>query len=340
MVPASARAFSREVERLVNEGRFLDALSALRELQVQEPCPAVEAQLVDLRHRAFAELERTTASSWSPPMAGGGQVACPVEVEAADLDLGTLRDGLNRSGCLLVRGLLDAATAADLAGGIDRALAAYDAAEDGRPVAETTPWYRPFRPHGTGYRVGGRRSWVRASGGLWTADSPRMLQRLVDLVEEVGIVDLVTAHLGERPVLSANKCTLRRVPVDANTNWHQDGAFLGREARTLNLWLALSPCGRDSPGLDLVARRFDDVVETGTEGALFDWSVSESVVERVAGGDAICRPEFQAGDALLFDHLLLHRTAVEPDMHRERYAIETWFFAPSVYPSGQIPLVI
>ena len=62
---------------------------------------------------------------------------------------------------------------------------------------------------------------------------------------------------GERPALSANKCTLRRVPVDTNTNWHQDGAFLGADVRTVNLWLALSDCGDDSPGLEIVPRRLD-----------------------------------------------------------------------------------
>ena len=39
------------------------------------------------------------------------------------------------------------------------------------------------------------------------------------------------------------------------------------------------------------------------------------------------------------DHLFLHRTAAEPTMTTERHAIETWFFAPSTYPDGQIPLV-
>ena len=62
--------------------------------------------------------------------------------------------------------------------------------------------------------------------------------------------------------------------------------------------------------------------------------------ERVADGVAVVRPEFEAGDALLFDHLFLHRTAVAPGMSLERHAMETWFFAPSAYPKGQIPLAL
>jgi hypothetical protein len=128
------------------------------------------------------------------------------------------------------------------------------------------------------------------------------------------------------------------VPVDTNTDWHQDGAFLGRDVRTLNLWLCLSECGDDAPGLDMVPRRFDEVLATGTEGAFFDWAVAQDVVDAARGDVEIVRPHFAPGDALLFDHLFLHRTAAAPGMTRERHAIETWFFAPSAYPDGQIPL--
>jgi hypothetical protein len=74
---------------------------------------------------------------------------------------------------------------------------------------------------------------------------------------------------------------------------------------------------------------------------MFDWSVSPQVVadECAALGTAPIAPEFRAGDALLFDHLLLHRTAARPGMVRERYAMETWMFAPTSYPDGQIPVV-
>ena len=73
---------------------------------------------------------------------------------------------------------------------------------------------------------------------------------------------------------------------------------------------------------------------------MFDWSVSPDIVDDVAREAPVVTPGFRAGDALLFDHLLLHRTAVEPGMTRERFAIETWHFAPSSYPEGQIPVVL
>ena len=174
-----------------------------------------------------------------------------------------------------MRELIPSARAEFLATGIDNALAAFDAAVDGAPRRETSPWYVPFTPNAGKYRVGGRRgTGCAASGGVWTADSPRMLFELIDLIDETGVGAVVTEYLGERPALSANKCTLRRVPIDSNTDWHQDGAFLGAEVRSVNLWLvALALRRRRSRARHRSAATRRDA-RTGTEGAYFDWAVA------------------------------------------------------------------
>jgi hypothetical protein len=328
-----------DAARLAGEGRRLEAIAMLTAANRRSPDARIEERLVTLRHEAFPSRTREVAdllpSEVTPEEPG--TALCPTD--SRDLSVATLRRGLAGHGCVLVRELISAERAESLARGIDRALEAFDRCASDRARQAIPPWYVPFSPQGSSYRVGGRRNWVRASGALWTADSPRMLFELLEVVEQTGIGALVEGYFGERPALSANKCTLRRVPVETNTNWHQDGAFLGRDVRTLNFWLALSPCGTDAPGLDIVPRRLDRVLPTGTAGALFDWSVAPALAEEVAGGaDGILRPEFSPGDALLFDHLFLHRTGVSPGMLRERRAIETWFFAPSMYPEGQIPL--
>jgi hypothetical protein len=229
-----------------------------------------------------------------------------------------------------------------LTAGIDAALAAHDDAAGGVSSTDAgwyTPGAMPDRVEG-GLSEEANRRFLRDRGGLWTADSPRMLFELFELVDELDLGTLMTQFLGERPVLSANKCTLRRVPSDlvVQGGWHQDGAFLGEDVRACNLWLALSRCGRDAPGLDLVPRRVDHVVASD-DGARFDWSLSDAAVLAAAEGTPIVRPEFEPGDALIFDHLLVHQTATAPDMTRERYAIESWFFAPSAWPVGQIPVL-
>ena len=111
--------------------------------------------------------------------------------------------------------------------------------------------------------------------------------------------------------------------------------------RTLNLWLALSPCGTDAPGLDIVPRRFDEVLPTGTDGALFDWSVSPALVAEVGRRSRrrSCAPSSRPVTRCCSTTCSCTAPASTPGMTRERWAIETWFFAPSTYPEGQIPLV-
>jgi hypothetical protein len=327
-------------DSLEAEGRLLDAVDALTAANRLRRDSDLERRLVQVRHQAYWELQRSAGPSSWPVIAPGDDLVTtgPPRVLPEELTPEVLSTGILRHGCLHVRRLVPEDRVRILVDGIDRAIAGFDAHASGVSAKETTPWFEPLRPRPE-YSVGVKRKWVRESGGVWTADSPRVLCDLVDTIDFVDLGRAITAYFGERPVLSVNKCTLRRVGLDpANANWHQDGAFLGDGIRSVNVWLSLSHCGRDAPGLDIVPRRFDRVVETGTEGATFPWAVGPGVVDRVSES-SICRPIFEPGDVLLFDDLFLHRTAVDPAMNRERYAIETWFFAPSVYPDGNIPLV-
>jgi hypothetical protein len=325
----------------VADGKPLDAIDTLTEANGMLHDPDLERRLVELRHEAFFELPRSSSVSSWPVIAPGADLATsgPPVIEREDLTAETMSTGIQRHGCLHVRRLVPEDRVRVLVDGIDRALAGFDAHAAGASPERTRPWFEPFRPRDE-YAVGVKRTWVRDSGGVWTADSPRVLADLVDTINASGLGSAITAYLGERPVLSVNKCTLRRVGVEpGNANWHQDGAFLGDGIRSVNVWMSLSHCGRDAPGLDIVPRRFDRVLETGTEGAIFPWTVGPGVINRVSVDSPVCRPDFEPGDILLFDDLFLHRTAADPTMTRQRHAIETWFFAPSAYPNGQIPLV-
>jgi hypothetical protein len=327
-------------ETLAVEGKPLEAIDLLQRANRVARDGDIERRLVRLRHDAFDHVDRSDPSSpWPPPIPDVlASAASPPAVGPDELTLDTLRGGIFGHGCLLVRHLVPEPRVDQLVEGIDRAFQAYEAHTAGAPTSETTPWFEPFKP-GPGYSVGPKRKWTWEAGGVFVADSPRLMYDLLDTLEDVGLRRLIAAHFDERPLLSMNKSTLRRVPLDTSSDWHQDGAFLGEGIRTVNVWLCLSHCGRDAPGLDIVARRLDRIVETGTEGASFPWSVAPDVVEQECGANSVVRPIFEPGDVLLFDDLFLHRTAIEPDMTRERYAIETWFFAASTYPGKQIPFV-
>ncbi|MGH8986877.1 MAG: phytanoyl-CoA dioxygenase family protein [Acidimicrobiia bacterium] len=334
------------VDALHSEGRLLESLDALTEANKALRDPEIERRLVGLRHEAVAQMRaQHEAGPWpavepSDPLPTTRDELPVVDADAVSPEL--VSTGILRHGCLHVRGMLREPEVTRLVEAIDRAFAAYDAHVSGAADDETAAWFDPFKP-GRAYsaevkrKFGNKRGFVREAGGVWAVDSPRGMFELFDVLHEVGLARLVRAYLGERPALAIDKCTLRRVGQISGTDWHQDGAFLGEGIRTINVWMALSDCGRDAPGLDVVPRRLNEIVETGTEGAVFPWAVGPGVVERVSAA-AVCRPTFEAGDVLLFDEMFLHRTALDPSMTRERYAVETWFFAPSVFPDHYLPL--
>jgi len=108
--------------------------------------------------------------------------------------------------------------------------------------------------------------------------------------------------------------------------------------RSLNVWVSLSRCGDEAPGLDIVPRRLEDLVELGGEGTILSYQVSQQTAEKAAAETPIIRPIFEPGDVLFFDELCLHQTAAEPSMPNSRFAIESWFFGPSAFPGDYAPL--
>lgn len=332
--------------------RIRREISELSELNRAQPDSEREGRLVELRHRLFLALERRPPDQTPPEqLRSVDGVERPrvvdglPEVDAPSLDPLAIRSAMLSHGALLVRGLMDRDRAARLREGIDIALADRDGYLAGGSVDDsadgpTTPHFDPFTPDKR-YDVEAA-GWNRikeGSGAVWVSDSPRMLFELLEAFGDAGILQVAAAYLGEEPTFSMNKSVLRRSPPGTGSAWHQDGAFLGRDIRTLNVWLALSDCGEDAPGMDLVPKRLP-ILQTGTHGATFVWSVADQLVEEVAEGEPIASPVFEPGDALLFDHLNLHRTGVRPEMDKMRYATETWCFAPSSFPDDLIPVVL
>jgi hypothetical protein len=336
----SAPAADREPE--VAAGRSTEELVAeieeLTRANRESPDAQTEIRLVELRHAAGIRHhdDPEPAAAYPEPAFEqlpdrNGDLA---GVRPDQLTPELIRAGILRDGCLLVRGLVDPSAALALANDIDSAFEARDATADGG--TGDPAYYSEFVP-APAFRESLNRDWIAGGGGLWAADSPRLLFEMLDTFERAGLRDAIRGYLGEPPVVSVQKCTLRRVDPDAGRGWHQDGAFMG-DVRALNVWLSLSRCGDEAPGMDIVPRRLDHIVPTGTEGAIFEWSVSETVAEEAAGKTGVLRPIFEPGDVLLFDELFLHSTAAEPEMPKSRWAIESWFFGASASPADYSPL--
>jgi len=343
----------REAWTLLDAGRPYDALALLSD-RGEGRSPTFETEMVHLRHTAAVEaLTRGRSapsappapSTWppvvadlvSPPAPGR-----PPEVEANALDAATLSAAIVHHGCLLVRGLLPEHRAVGLTASVDAAFAAHDAwAANDLTAVEDGPWFTPFFPRAHHRLPATRRRWVRDGGAVWAADSPRVLSEILDAVAGTRAPAAIAGHLGEPPMMSVNKSTMRRVDR-AEPTWHQDGSFLGEEVRSVDLWIALSACGGESntPGLAIVPRRIDEILPTGTHGAMFPHSIGPALVEEWADDHPIVRPVFAPGDALLFDERFLHCTGTTPHTTDRRYALELWYFSPSAYPADLVPLLV
>jgi hypothetical protein len=331
------------------------AVDLLTHANARRRDPRIEQRLLEIRFEGFAAAPRPAdPPPWPsvvPDVFPGRHIP---EVRRADLTADRLRSAITHHGSLIVRGFATPAEVTKSVTNIDRAFAAYDAMSAGRSAAtslddarpELTGWFLPFK-----YDRVSNRELKREAGSMLAVDSPPAMNGLLETFEAANVGALTREYFGERPALLARKWSLRRVAHDARTgDWHQDGAFMGADIRSLNIWLGLTHCGDSAPGLDVVARRIDHIVETGTGGAFFTWSVGGLIAEKVAEG-SIERPIFEPGDALLFDHFCLHRTAIDAGMHVDRHAIEAWFLAPSTYgamlgpggnddaPQDQIPML-
>jgi hypothetical protein len=329
--PASAADRARQQ---AEAGRYRAAIDLLADENADTLDLGTLRDLVKWRTAAFDP--GPSRPDWPPalPDPFPGLDGVP-EIAGSELTAPILGGAILHHGSLLVRGLITPQQTDSLAAVVTQAI---DAGQ--QKDAEISPWHAPYELPAEGNEDLGR-GFVKASGSLWSADSPRALADFIAFMKTHNVVRAIEEYLGERAYLSVLKSTLRRVPADTQTAWHQDGAFLGANIRTVNCWLALSDCGDDAPGLDLYPRRLDYLVEMGTRGAFAWWVASDGVVDDlVAETVPIVSPLFKAGDALLFDQLFLHRTGARPNLRRPRLAIESWFFAGSVFPMQQIPIAL
>jgi hypothetical protein len=258
------------------------------------------------------------------------------EVGPEELTPALIRAAILRHGAILVRGLVDRAGATSLGAEIDRAFEARSTANGGG--SHQPGYYEELPPIPPNQPIM-ERKYVEAGGGVLAADSPHVAFAMADLLGQADLRDLVGGYLGEAPSFSAHKTTLRKATPDVPGAWHQDGKFLG-DVNSVNLWLALSHCGDTAPGMDLVPRRLEEIVSAGVGDEGFEKIVvtqdhAEALAEPAGG---IVRPIFEPGDAMFFDHLYLHQTASDPSMPNPRFALESWFFGPSAFPEGYIPL--
>ncbi|MEO7573748.1 MAG: phytanoyl-CoA dioxygenase family protein [Acidimicrobiales bacterium] len=328
-------------------GQIRVAIEAWTEVNRLQPDPRVEEHLVKLRcDHALSTPPGVAINPWprrfeDPFPDVSGQ---PPEIDAEQLAPELLGGAIEHHGCLIVRRLFPQHRIEVMRDTIDRVLAGRKDHLADVPVAETTPWYAPcaswdaFTPE----KAHNHRRFTDAGrSAVHACDSPRASFQIAEALEEGPVLPMIADYLGERPVLSANKTMLRRVPPDAKPSWHQDGSFMGQQARTVNVWVALSDCGdgREAPGLAIVPRPQDESIRGEVSNG--DIVLTADQLDQASGGVQAVRPAFAPGDALLFDELLVHANGGgQPGLCRPRYAVEAWLFAPTSLPEGYLPMSV
>lgn len=317
------------------------ALDVLAQANSQEENGHYQTRLLLIRHRKFVETAQPAPRQpWPQPVADlfPGVTGIP-EVHAGELTVELATSAIRHHGSLVVRQWLRPEACAFMRDSIDQSFAAAEEVA-GQDDFESTPWYRHFTPvRGKGFRLNRlARDFVNAGAGILAVDSPRALCRFLDCLFDSGVDKFLAEYFGEPPAFSAKKTTLRRTPPDSATGWHQDGSYFSGDVRALNIWTALSPCGVDAPSLDIVAERIDAPFVRGGVQADEIALTEENAAEY--GGHNVVRPVLEPGDAVLFDEMALHRTGVSPAMTKTRYAVEMWFFAPSMFPIDEVPLYL
>lgn len=324
-----------ELGELLTQGSIREAMVVLQSLQTAPLTPHDLEEVRRFRHEAYKLARFPAPGPKAVPDPDRWAMQGIPEISGDDLTAEVLRSAICARGCLLVRGLLSSDRATSLRDDIVRAIQAAEQSDRGTAA---TPWYIPFEASG-GYAFGGlERSLVRQFAGVLTVDSPAVLARLIDAFYDINFGEVLADYFGEWPALSVKKSTLRHARPDSGTEWHQDGSFLGPGTASVNAWVSLSHCGTDAPSIDVIPHRYESIVGAGGEGAQFDWSVSDEDARQLAPVQMV-RPVFAPGDALLFDQLTLHRTGIDEAMTSDRFAIESWFFAPSTYPHDQVPIL-
>jgi hypothetical protein len=216
------------------------------------------------------------------------------DVHFDDLTVDLLASGVQHHGGMVVRGLLTATEVDEL---------------------------RTFLEGGT----------VRAKrSGSSSDEIDRMVAALITAYEARGVLDLVERYLGEKPVGFPHRTVVKRNERSAGLPWHQDASFFRGPCGSLDIWTALTPCGKDCPSLGLVPRRVHRVLDAdqttvGSSGAV------DAEVEALLDGIEAVRPVLEPGDAIVLDEMTVHRTGSGWKVPSRDVAI-TWFFAPSRLP--------
>jgi len=174
------------------------------------------------------------------------------------------------------------------------------------------------------------------------------LFELLEVYRECGLLDVVTEYLDGEPLMFGERAKLRHHRAERDKYsaipWHQDVNFFGRMSYGINCWAAITPCGRDNPGLEIIPWRTEQRLgwDEGNGIAPLDYgrAMPEELFTEVTRLHPPVHVELEPGDAIFFDEMTVHQTALKRWQLREQIVTISWFFRASGFPEWGTPLAV
>lgn len=297
------------------ESKFIAAIRALSDQNRLASSPEIEAELVRLRIEAGrALLHRGNPGMTVQPGPAdvfSGTTGIP-EIGAGDLSADALASGILHHGALLVRGLYNQSQ-------VDRLLEVSSSQDEGNRLKNN--------PLGC---------------------TAHTLFELIEIYRECGLLDAVRHYLVGEPVMFAERTKLRHHRAErdkyAAIPWHQDVNFFGMKSCAVNCWAAVTSIGEGNPGLGIIPRRVDERVgwkeEDGIAPLEYGKAIPPDVLHQLVTKSPAVYPVLRPGDALLFDEMTVHQTAVRRWELADQIVTISWFFPATGFPEWGTPLAV
>src|SRR5437764_7665123 len=188
-----------------SDAELVAEIERTAELNRSSPSVEQERALLHLRNLLGIRLldDGSTDGGFPDPHYAALPNGSPLpEIEPKALTPGVVRAGILRTGCVLVRGLLDSGRAEELARKIDRSFKERERYDAGKSFNDRL--YVPFK-HDPRRGIRPPRDFIKAGGGVLAVDSPILSFEMRELLRETGLPNLVQEYLREAPLVAGDK---------------------------------------------------------------------------------------------------------------------------------------
>lgn len=170
---------------------------------------------------------------------------------------------------------------------------------------------------------------IHHTGSALVLESPKCAKKLLDTFDRMK--PFLKHYFGDDVCISSPKWTLRRTSGIKVPGWHQDGYFMNKGGRYLNMWIALDDCGEGEPLPGMTFKLSPERTFYKVDKKKFFYD-KKSVPNILIDDDTVKHkenfvPHFKQGDAIFFDEYIVHSTEFRSQINEnlKRHAIEMWF---------------